>query len=109
MIGGIRQVDDRHPTTSEFYQLPHQGVDIPAAIDGLDLCNFGYFGKPGSNTILQVATPLASGITGTNHPNEVALSGSHNLQRISGAANIPLSDNLAFRGTFFASQRDPGQ
>jgi len=32
--------------------------------------------------------------------------GSYDLQRLSGAANIPLTDNLAFRGTFFASKRD---
>ncbi len=49
LIRGIRQFDSRHPTTSEFYQLPHQGVDIPAAIDGLELCNFGYFDKPGAD------------------------------------------------------------
>jgi len=49
LIRGIREVDPRHPTSSEFYQLPHQGVDIPAAIDGLDLCNFGYFDKPGAD------------------------------------------------------------
>ena len=49
LIRGIREVDSRHPTSSEFYQLPHQGVDIPAAIDGLDLCNFGYFDKPGAD------------------------------------------------------------
>lgn len=49
LIGGIREADSRHPTSSEFYQLPHQGVDIPAGIDGLDLCNFGYFDKPGAD------------------------------------------------------------
>jgi len=32
--------------------------------------------------------------------------GDYNLQRISGAVNIPLTDNLAFRGTVFGSQRD---
>ena len=47
LIRGIREFDPTHPTSSEFYQLPHQGVDIPAGIDGLDLCNFGYFDKPG--------------------------------------------------------------
>jgi hypothetical protein len=47
LISGIREQDRTHPTSSEFYQLPHQGVDIPAGIDGLDLCNFGYFDKPG--------------------------------------------------------------
>lgn len=49
LIGGIREADSRHPTSSKFYQLPHQGVDIPAGIDGLDLCNFGYFDKPGAD------------------------------------------------------------
>ena len=32
--------------------------------------------------------------------------GDYNLIRLSGAANIPLTDKLAFRGTFFSSQRD---
>ncbi len=32
--------------------------------------------------------------------------GSLDLRRISGAVNIPLTDNLAFRGTVFSSQRD---
>jgi len=32
--------------------------------------------------------------------------GDLNLTRIAGAANIPLTDRLAFRGTVFASQRD---
>ena len=46
LCAGLRQFDATHPTTSEFYQLPHQGVDIPAGIDGLDLANFGYFDRP---------------------------------------------------------------
>jgi hypothetical protein len=49
LIRGIRESDIKHPTSSEFYQLPHAGVDIPAGIDGLDLCNFGYFDKPGTD------------------------------------------------------------
>jgi hypothetical protein len=49
LIAGIRQFDKTHPTSSEFYQLPHQGVDLPAAIDGVDLANFGYFDKPGAD------------------------------------------------------------
>jgi hypothetical protein len=49
LIQGLRAFDSRHPTSSEFYQLPHQGVDILAGIDGLDLCNFGYFDKPGAD------------------------------------------------------------
>jgi outer membrane receptor protein involved in Fe transport len=32
--------------------------------------------------------------------------GDYNLQRISGAVNIPLTDRLAFRGTVFSSKRD---
>jgi outer membrane receptor protein involved in Fe transport len=32
--------------------------------------------------------------------------GAYGLQRLSGAANIPLTDNLAFRGTVFSSKRD---
>ena len=32
--------------------------------------------------------------------------GDLNLRRIAGAANIPLTDKLAFRGTIFASERD---
>jgi hypothetical protein len=49
LIDSIRQADPTHPTTCEFYQLPHQGVDIPAGIDGLDLSNFGYFDRPGAD------------------------------------------------------------
>ena len=32
--------------------------------------------------------------------------GAYGLQRLSAAANIPLTDNLAFRGTVFSSKRD---
>lgn len=46
LVTAIREFDRTHPTSSEFYQLPHQGVDLPAAIDGVDLANFGYFDKP---------------------------------------------------------------
>jgi len=49
LIRSVRQFDPAHPTSSEFYQLPNEGVDIPAAIDGLDLCNFGYFDKSGAD------------------------------------------------------------
>ncbi|MEK7674529.1 MAG: hypothetical protein AAB676_01675 [Verrucomicrobiota bacterium] len=49
LIAGVREFDKTHPTSSEFYQLPHSGVDIPAAIGELDLCNFGYFDKPGAD------------------------------------------------------------
>ncbi|MBI4585271.1 MAG: hypothetical protein HY717_14755 [Planctomycetes bacterium] len=36
LSAGIRE----HPAAAKFYQLPHQGVDLPAAIDGLDLAHF---------------------------------------------------------------------
>jgi len=49
LVAGIREADPSHPTSSEFYQLPHQGVDLLAAMDGLDLANFGYFDKPGAD------------------------------------------------------------
>lgn len=46
LISGIREFDKVHPTSGEFYQLPHSGVDLPGGIDGLDLANFGFFEKP---------------------------------------------------------------
>ena len=49
LVDAIHEFDPAHPTSSEFYQLPHQGVDILAAINGTDLCNFGYFDKPGAD------------------------------------------------------------
>ncbi len=49
LVSGIREVDPIHPTSGEFYQLPHSGVDLPAGIDGLDLANFGFFEKPGND------------------------------------------------------------
>jgi hypothetical protein len=49
LVAGIHEADRAHPTTAEFYQLPHQGVDIHAAIDGIDLANFGFCEKPGQD------------------------------------------------------------
>jgi len=46
LIAAIRESDRTHPTTCEFYQLPHAGIDIPAAIGDLDLSNIGFFEKP---------------------------------------------------------------
>ena len=46
LISGIREFDISHPTSGEFYQLPHSGVDLAAGVDGLDLANFGFFEKP---------------------------------------------------------------
>jgi hypothetical protein len=39
---------------------------VYAVIGGVTLWMPDYFGKPGSNTVLQINTPHASGITGTN-------------------------------------------
>ena len=49
LISGIRECDPAHPTSGEFYQLPHGGVDLLAGVDGLDLANFGFFEKPGAD------------------------------------------------------------
>ncbi|MBI4584975.1 MAG: hypothetical protein HY717_13260 [Planctomycetes bacterium] len=49
LMAGIREHDREHPATAEFYQLPHQGVDLPAGIDGLDLANFGFFERRGKD------------------------------------------------------------
>lgn len=49
LIDAIREHDAVHPTTAEFYQLPHQGVDVEAGIGALDLANFGYFDRPGAD------------------------------------------------------------
>ncbi len=46
LIDAIRRHDRAHPITSEFYQLPHAGVDVPAAIGRLDLSNIGFFEEP---------------------------------------------------------------
>ena len=46
LIDAVRRHDTVHPTTSEFYQLPWVGVDVPAAIGRLDLSNIGYFDEP---------------------------------------------------------------
>jgi iron complex outermembrane receptor protein len=62
------------------------------------------FGKNTAAGAIQVRT-VAPSTDSTDAFIDVT-AGSLNLQRISGAANIPLSDNLAFRGTFFTSQRD---
>jgi outer membrane receptor protein involved in Fe transport len=62
------------------------------------------FGKNTAAGAIQVRT-VAPSVDSTDAFMEVTM-GDHNLQRFSGAANIPLTDNLAFRGTFFSSQRD---
>jgi hypothetical protein len=39
----IREVDQKHPVTAEFYQSPVSGIDLLLALDKLELANFGYF------------------------------------------------------------------
>ena len=62
------------------------------------------FGKNTASGAINVRTvaPSTDGVDGFV---DVSV-GEYNLQRISAAANIPLSDNLAFRGTVFSSNRD---
>ena len=62
------------------------------------------FGKNTAAGAIQVRTVAPS--TDSTDAFIEATAGDYNLQRITGAANIPLSDNLAFRGTIFSSQRD---
>ncbi|MCG8369968.1 MAG: TonB-dependent receptor [Proteobacteria bacterium] len=62
------------------------------------------FGKNTAAGAIQVRT-VAPSTDSTDAFLDVT-AGTLDLLRISGATNIPLSDNLAFRGTFFSSQRD---
>ena len=59
------------------------------------------FGKNTAAGAIQVRTVAPS--TDSTDAFIEATAGDYNLQRITGAANIPLSDNLAFRGTIFSS------
>lgn len=43
MHDSIREVDQKHPVTAEFYQMPVSGIDLLLALDKLELANFGYF------------------------------------------------------------------
>lgn len=62
------------------------------------------FGKNTAAGAIQVRT-VAPSVDETNAYMDVTV-GDLNLMRITGATNIRLSDNLAFRGTVFSSQRD---
>lgn len=46
MYESIRTVDEKHPVTAEFYELPIAGIDLPNALGHLELANFGYFAPP---------------------------------------------------------------
>lgn len=41
----IREVDQKHPVTAEFYQKPVSGIDLLLALDKPELANFGYFNE----------------------------------------------------------------
>ncbi|MEO6923142.1 MAG: hypothetical protein ABI142_04900, partial [Bryocella sp.] len=43
MHDSIREVDQKHPVTAEFYQKPVSGIDLLMALDKPELANFGYF------------------------------------------------------------------
>jgi len=45
----IRTVDQKHPVTAEFYQLPYGGIDLLHALGKLELANFGYFNAEGED------------------------------------------------------------
>ena len=45
MHDSIRQVDQQHPVTAEFYQTPVSGIDLLTALGKLELANFGYFNE----------------------------------------------------------------
>lgn len=62
------------------------------------------FGKNTASGAINIRT-VAPSTTESNAFFEVT-GGDFGLTRISGATNIPLSDNVAFRGTVYSSQRD---
>jgi hypothetical protein len=45
-VAAIRGVDSLHPTTSEYYSIPLDGIDLPITIDGQDVSNIGFFERP---------------------------------------------------------------
>ncbi|WP_347243315.1 hypothetical protein [Thermogutta sp.] len=46
LVAAIREVDQRHPIISEYYQRPVGGLDLRRTLDGLDVAEVGYFGPP---------------------------------------------------------------
>ena len=46
LVAAIREVDQRHPIISEYYQRPIGGLDPRRTLDGLDVAEIGYFGPP---------------------------------------------------------------
>ena len=45
-VAAMRQHDQAHPITSEYYQYPFAGMDLVMTIDGQDVSNIGYFDRP---------------------------------------------------------------
>ncbi|NLX57240.1 MAG: hypothetical protein GXY58_19195 [Planctomycetaceae bacterium] len=45
-VAAVRSVDLDHPTTSEYYARPSEGIDLPLTIDAQDVSNIGYFDLP---------------------------------------------------------------
>lgn len=43
MHDSIREVDQKHPVTAEFYQIPTSGIDLLMTLDKPELANYGYF------------------------------------------------------------------
>ena len=48
-VRAIREVDDHHAITSEYYRSPGPGIDIVWAIGDHDCANIGYFDRPGDD------------------------------------------------------------
>jgi glycosyl hydrolase family 42 (putative beta-galactosidase) len=45
-VAAVRQHDQTHPITSEYYQRPFAGMDLVMTIDAQDVSNIGYFDRP---------------------------------------------------------------
>jgi hypothetical protein len=45
-VAAVRGEDTQHPITSEYYQQPYGGIDLPLTIGGQDASNIGYFDVP---------------------------------------------------------------
>ncbi len=48
-VRAIREVDQHHAITSEYYRSPSPGIDIVWAIGDHDCANIGYFDRPGDD------------------------------------------------------------
>ena len=48
-VAAVREHDRDRPITLEYYQHPTGGIDLVNSIDGQDVCNFGFFDRPGAD------------------------------------------------------------